>query len=69
MKHHTATRRVAVWGAAMLSVLLGACGKVSIDSTYVGNADLGAYVKAPSEYRSEVVQTQPEFTMHGFWAP
>ncbi len=69
MMYHTATRRVAVWGAAMLGVLLGACGKVSIDSTYVGNADLGAYVKAPSEYKTEVVQMQPEFTMHGFWAP
>ena len=69
MKHHTATRRVAVWGGAMLGVLLGACGKVPVDSTYVGNADLGAYVKAPNEYTTEVVQTQPEFTMHGFWAP
>ena len=28
-----------------------------------------SYVKTPSEYKTEVVQTQPEFTMHGFWAP
>ena len=69
MKHYLVNRRVALWCGVMLSVLLGACGKVTIDSTYVGNADLGAYVKTPSEYKTEVVQTQPEFTMHGFWAP
>ena len=64
-------RRVVASFASVLAVatLLGACGKVSVDSTYVGNADLGAYVKAPGDYRTEVVQTQPEFTMHGFWAP
>ena len=70
MRSHVATRQAAVWCAAVLSaLLLGACGKVSVDSTYVGNADLGAYVKAPSNYRTEVVQTQPEYTLHGFWAP
>jgi hypothetical protein len=42
---------------------------VSVGSTYVGNADLGAFTKAPSEWKSEVVQSQPEFSMHGFWAP
>lgn len=64
-------RRVVASIVATLvaATLVGACGKVSIDSTYVGNADLGAYVKAPGDYRTEVVQTQPEFTMHGFWAP
>ena len=64
-------RRVVASVAAALAAtsLLGACGKVSVDSTYVGNADLGAYVKAPGDYRTDVVQTQPEFTMHGFWAP
>lgn len=70
MSRRFVTTRAAGWcSAALCSVLLGACGKVSIDSTYVGNADLGAYVKAPSDYKTEVVQTQPEFTMHGFWAP
>ncbi|MBM3815939.1 MAG: hypothetical protein FJW13_02860 [Actinobacteria bacterium] len=55
--------------AVIASVLFASCGGVSVGSTYVGNADLGAFTKAPSEWKSEVVQSQPEFTMHGFWAP
>ena len=51
-----------------VSMLVG-CGGVSIGNTYVGNAELGAYTKAPSQWKTEVVQSQPEFTMHGFWAP
>ena len=51
------------------ALLLVACGSVGVGNTYVGNADLGAFTKAPSEWKTEVVQSQPEFTMHGFWAP
>lgn len=50
-------------------IMLVGCGGVSIGNTYVGNAELGAYTKAPSQWKTEVVQSQPEFTMHGFWAP
>ena len=60
------TRLVTAFVAALL---LAACGGVSVGNTYVGNADLGAFTKAPSEWKTEVVQSQPEFTMHGFWAP
>lgn len=50
-------------------LLLVGCGNVSVGSTYVGNADLGAFTKAPSEWKTDVVQSAPEFSMHGFWAP
>ena len=56
-------------GVVALLVATAGCGSVSIGSTYVGNADLGAFTKAPSEWKTDVVQSQPEFTMHGFWAP
>ena len=49
-------------------LVFAGCG-VSVDNTYVGNADLGAFTKAPSEWQTEVVQNVPEFTIHGFWAP
>lgn len=55
--------------ALVTALLLAACGSVGVGNTYVGNADLGAFTKAPSEWKTEVVQSQPEFTMHGFWAP
>lgn len=42
---------------------LAACGGVSVGSTYVGNADLGAFTKAPSEWKTEVVQTAPELSL------
>lgn len=51
-----------------LTSLVG-CGGVTVSSTYVGNSDLGAFTKAPAKWKTEVVQSQPEFTMHGFWAP
>jgi hypothetical protein len=50
------------------AVLFGACG-VPLDNTYVGNTDLGAYTKTPSSWKTEVVQSAPEFAIHGFWAP
>jgi len=55
--------------AVIATLSLAGCGGVSVGNTYVGSADLGAFTKAPSEWQSEVVQSQPEFTMHGFWAP
>lgn len=61
-------KRAAVSITAAIVVLLG-CAGVNVSNTYVGNADLGAYTKAPSQWKTEVVQSQPEFTMHGFWAP
>jgi hypothetical protein len=63
------TRAVVRVAGVALSLALAGCGGVSVGSTYVGNADLGAFTKAPSEWKTEVVQTAPEFTMHGFWAP
>lgn len=54
--------------AIVAGLLLAGCG-VSVDNTYVGNADLGAFTKTPSTWRTEVVQDAPEFTIHGFWAP
>jgi hypothetical protein len=61
-------KRAAFSITAAIVVLLG-CAGVNVSNTYVGNADLGAYTKAPSQWKTEVVQSQPEFTMHGFWAP
>lgn len=49
-------------------LLLAGCG-VAVDNTYVGDADLGAFTKAPSTWSTKVVQDVPEFTIHGFWAP
>ena len=50
-------------------LLLAGCANVGVGSTYVGNSDLGAFTKAPSEWQTSVVQSAPEFSMHGFWAP
>lgn len=61
--------RRALAPIALLTLSCVGCGKVSVGSTYVGNASLGAYTKAPSEWTADVVQTAEEFTMHGFWAP
>lgn len=66
-RRRTRSRRVVA--AVVALVVLASCGSLSVESTYVGNADLGAFTKAPSEWKTDVVQSQPEFTMHGFWAP
>lgn len=65
----TRSARIVATVGIVAAFALAACGGVSVGSTYVGNADLGAFTKAPSEWKTEVVQTAPEFTMHGFWAP
>lgn len=55
------------WVVAV-GILLVGCG-VTVGNTYVGNADLGAFTKAPSTWETNVVQSEPEFAIHGFWAP
>jgi hypothetical protein len=55
---------------SLLSIsLLSSCQSIQVDNTYLGDAKVGAYAKAPGQWDVEVIQENALFSLRSFNEP
>ena len=52
---------------SLIAISLTACAPAKLDSTYVGDSDIGAYTKAPAGWITSIIRDDTPYKVRGFW--